>query len=106
MAAINTDSTMSNLLEHFVRSPAAVSMILGLFPDEDAIDLEVRDKDLCGLSIPELRLPHDVVIMTVHRDGKRVNIRDNFRFKLGDVVTLVGPNPSLDQATLTFDLLD
>ncbi len=103
VVAIETNSTMNNLLEHFVRSPAAVSMLLGLFPEEDAIDLEVRDKDLCGLSIHEVRLPHDVVILTVHRDGKRTNIRDNFRFKLGDVVTLVGPFPSLDQATITFD---
>ncbi len=105
MGALIVDprTALVSLLDHLVRSPVAASLILGMEEDHDIIDLEVRDPALNGVAIRDLRLPHDVVIMSLHRDGLPLVSLGYTRLKLGDRVSVVGPVQSLAEATLLFD---
>jgi Trk K+ transport system NAD-binding subunit len=71
--------------------------------DHDIIDLEVRDPALHGVAIRDLRLPADVLIMAVSRNGHPIISLGYTRLFLKDQVTLVGSRESLDQVTVMFD---
>ena len=70
---------MVNLLDHFVRSPNAASILLG-DSSQDTVDVEVRNKDIHGMTLivsrgagtwgPRMRLwrPGQILRVTLHRD--------------------------------------
>jgi len=93
-----------NLLDHLVRAPLATSLIMGMDSDHDIVGLEVRDPVLEGMYIHELRLPFDVIILSITRKGNMVMPDANTEILLGDLVTLAGPQKSLETAALLFDV--
>ncbi|MFQ5435830.1 MAG: potassium channel family protein [Anaerolineae bacterium] len=100
---VDPGTAMVSLLDQFVRSPTAVSLVLGMEPNQDMIDLEVRDRSLDGVMLRDLRLPLDTLILSIHREGQAIISHGYTRLKFGDKVTLVGSTASLDEATLRFD---
>jgi len=96
-------TSIVNLLFHFVRSPIATSILLGQEGDQDTIDLEVINKDLHGLALRDLRLPNDTLILSVKRGGTTVISHGYTRLRLGDLVTLVGSEDSLQKVKLKFE---
>ena len=100
---VNPRTAMVNLLEHFVISPTGTSMLLGLKPDQDVLEIELRDPSLHGLFIRDLKLPLDLLVLSVTRDGKVVITHGFNRLRIGDHLTVVGPPQSLSQALLYFN---
>lgn len=95
-ASIVAPSTaIISLLDHFVRSPSAVSLLLGLEEDQDTIDLEVRNAALSRVPLRELRLPRDILILSLHREGKMISVNGYTQFRIGDLLTVVGSQESL-----------
>ena len=78
-------------------------MLLGLKSDQDVLEIELRDPSLHGLFIRDLKLPLDVLVMAVTRDGKVVITHGFNRLRLGDHLTILGPPESLSEALLYFD---
>lgn len=105
LGALIVDPTTAivSLLDHFVRSPVAASLLLGMEENQDIIDLEVRDPNLHGLTLRELRLPVDALILSVHRDGHTLISHGYTRLKIGDQVTVVGSLESLEELMLRFE---
>ena len=68
---IDPSLAMINLLDHFVRSPNATSMLLGLDSTQDSVDVEIRNEDLI--------ISHGYT-----------------RLRKGDMVTLVGSTDSIE----------
>ena len=66
---VDPDTAMVSLLDNFVRSPVAASMLLGTEEGQATIDLEVRDRSMHGVALRNLRLPSDVIILSVKRKG-------------------------------------
>ena len=66
---VDPSTAMVSLFDHLVRSPVATSMLLGMEEGQDIIDIEVRDPSLDGVALRDLRLPDDVLILSVQRDG-------------------------------------
>ncbi|RLD25422.1 MAG: potassium transporter TrkA, partial [Bacteroidetes bacterium] len=52
---VDPSLAMINLLDHFVRSPNATSILLGLDASQDSIDVEIRNKDIHGMTLRDLR---------------------------------------------------
>ena len=91
---------MVSLLEHYVRSPLAVSLLMGEAETQDTIDVEVINPDIHGLTLRDLRLPTDVIILSVSRGEQMIISHGYTRLRLGDIVTLVGSPKSLENIKL------
>lgn len=100
---VNPRTAMVNLLEHFVISPTGTSMLLGLKPEQDVLEIELRDPSLHGLFIRDLKLPLDLLVLSVTRDGKVIITHGFNRLRIGDHLTVVGPPQSLSEALLYFN---
>lgn len=93
---IDPSMAMVNLMDHFVRSPNATSILLGLDKTQDSVDVEIRNKDIHGLTLRDLRFPTDVIVLSVMRKGRIIISHGFTRLRLGDIVTLVGTKESVN----------
>jgi len=100
---IEPATAMVSLLDHFVRSPNAASLLLGMDEGQDTMDVEINNKDIHGLRIRELRLPNDIIILSIKRKGQLLMTHGYTRLRLGDVMTLVGSERSLEDIKFKFD---
>lgn len=99
---VDPATAIVSLLDHFVRSPIAASLLLGAEEHQDTIDVEVQDKDLHGIYLRNLRLPSDVIVLSVMRKNQMIISHGYTRLRLGDVVTIVGEEASLEKIKLRF----
>ncbi|MEO0468717.1 MAG: monovalent cation:proton antiporter family protein [Bacteroidota bacterium] len=97
---VDPSTAIVSLLDHMVRSPQATSMILGTDEGQDTVELEVRNPDLAGMFIRELRLPLDVIVLNVCRKGQLFIPHGSTELKIGDLLTLVGSPESLENVSL------
>ncbi len=100
---VDPSTAIVSLLDHFVRSPQAASLLLGMQEGQDTIDLELLNPGLHGLSLRDLRLPPDIIILSVKRAGQMLISHGYTRLRLGDQLTVVGSVESLRNITLRFD---
>lgn len=100
---VDPSTAMVSLMDHFVRSPQATSILLGMTEGQDTRDLEVLNSDLHGIPLRDLRLPSDVIILSIRRGGQMIISHGYTRLRIKDQVTVVGSNKSLDELTLRFD---
>jgi Trk K+ transport system NAD-binding subunit len=91
------------LLEQFVRSPAGTPILLGTNSGQEMMDIEVADPALANVTIRDLSLPLDVLILSIHRDGQTLVPHGYTTLKLGDHITLVGPPAKLAEVSLKFE---
>ena len=100
---IEPATAMVSLLDHFVRSPSATSLLLGMDEGQDSIDVEIRNKDIHGIRLRELRLPSDVLVLSIKRKGQLIVSHGYTRLRLGDIITLVGSEKHLEELKFKFD---
>lgn len=100
---IEPTTAIVSLLDHFVRSPNATSLLLGMDKGQDSIDVEVANKDIHGMRLRELRLPSDIIILSVKRKGQIIISHGYTRLRLGDIITLVGAEKSLEEIMFKFE---
>lgn len=100
---IEPSTAIVSLMDHFVRSPNAASLLLGIDEGHDTIDVEVLNEDFHGKRLRELRLPSDIIILSVKRKGQIIISHGYTRLRLGDVITLVGAEKSLEEIMFKFD---
>ncbi|MBN1113766.1 MAG: cation:proton antiporter [Oligoflexia bacterium] len=102
-ASIVCPSTaMISLLDHFVRSPSATSLLLGMEHNQEVMEFEFGNASLEKVNLKEMNLPVDVHILSVERQKHKINISGNFRFRVGDIVTVIGSPGSLDEVMVRF----
>jgi len=99
---VEPSTALVSLLDHFVRSPHAASLLLGLDEGQDTVEFEIRNPDLNGVAIRELRLPGDVIIISVVRGDQHLLTSGYTRLKQGDFVTVVGSEKSVTNVALRF----
>ncbi|MCF6342612.1 MAG: cation:proton antiporter [Bacteroidales bacterium] len=100
---IEPTTAIVSLLDHFVRSPNAATLLLGMDKGQDTIDVEVRNRDIHGMRLRELRLPSDVIVLSVKRGGNIIVSHGYTRLRLGDMITFVGAVKSLEDIMFKFD---
>ncbi len=99
---VDPSTAIVSLLDHFVRSPLATSLLLGMEEDQDTRDIELENPNIHGLPLRELRLPNDVIILSIKRAGHMIISHGYTRLRIHDIVTVVGSNHSLDEISLRF----
>lgn len=99
---VDPSTAMVNLLDQFVRSPSAATLLMGLEKGRDIIEFEMRNPDLHTLAIRDLVLPLDIHILSIRRGGQMMVTVGFTRLQLGDWLTVVGSRPSLEQMMLQF----
>lgn len=106
LGALIVDPTIAivSLLDHFVRSPTATSLLLGMEKNQSVAELELRNPSLHGITLRELRLPLDTLILSVRRRGQMLISHGYTRLEVGDWVTVVGSSKSLKEIALRFDI--
>ncbi len=97
-----TNATVS-LLDLFVRSPIATSILLEMNKEQAVMELQVRNRRIRGLALRELRLPLDVLILSLRRGHSTLVSHGYTRLDLGDLVTVVGSPESLDAVKLQIE---
>jgi Trk K+ transport system NAD-binding subunit len=100
---VDPSTAIVSLLDHFVRSPQAASLLLGMQEDQDSMDVEVINPDLHSLRLRNLRLPSDVIVLSIKRRGNFIITHGYTRLRRGDILTVVGSKESLSQVALKFE---
>ncbi|MTI33515.1 monovalent cation:proton antiporter family protein [Xanthovirga aplysinae] len=95
-----------SLLDHYVRSPMATSLLLGQEKNQDTMDLEVQNANLHGIALRDLRFPSDIIILSVKRAGQMLISHGYTRLRLGDILTVVGSKESLENVSLRFESIN
>lgn len=100
---VDPATAMVSLMDHLVRSPQAATLLLGMQENQDTMDVEVQNPNLRGLALRDLRLPSDVIVLSVNRGGQSIITHGYTRMRLGDTLTVVGSNKSLEEVSLRFE---
>lgn len=100
---LDPKTSMVSLLEHFVTSPTATSILLGLDPEQEVEEVTVRDRILDGVPIRDLKIPHSVTILSVTRHGHALVSHGYMTLQLGDQLTVMGPPDVLPYIAIYFD---
>lgn len=99
---VDPSTAIVSLMDHFVRSPQAASLLLGMQADQDSMDIQVLNSDLQGISLRNLRLPSDIIVLSVKRRGNLIISHGYTRLRLGDTLTMVGSKKSLSEVSVKF----
>lgn len=100
---VEPSTAIVSLLDHFVRSPQAVSLLLGMEENQDTLMLQVQNPDLHGMALRNVRLPHDITVLSISRGGQMILSHGYTRLRMNDIVTLVGSKKSLEHVRLRFE---
>lgn len=103
---VDPSTVMVGLLDHFVRSPSAASLLVGMEEGQDVVEIEVRNKDLDGILLRELRMPLGTLILSVERDDHALISHGYTRLRFGDRLTVVGSVEGISEMMLRFDAQD
>lgn len=88
---VTPSTAIISLLDHFIRSPSLVSMLLAHDDNHDLMDLTIKNPYLTGRTLADLDLPEGLIIVSVHRHGEILNIYNAIHFQFGDKITICGP---------------
>jgi len=100
---VEPGTALVSLLDHFVRSPVATSVLLGQDPEQDLVEVEVRNPALHGVTVRDLQLPLDTLVLSVRRKDHTIISHGYTRLELGDHVSIIGSQESLEKVLLRFD---
>jgi len=100
---VDPATAISKLIEQFVRSPISASLIFGDGDKKSLVDIKVSDRNLHGIALRDLRLPPDVLILSVKRKGQMLISHGYTRLRMDDIVTVVGSIGSLEDLCLQFE---
>lgn len=100
---VEPSTAIVSLLDQFVRSPSTTSLLLGMDENQTTAEIEVRDPNIHGMFIRNLRLPPDTIILSIKR-GEQILISHGYtRLRRHDLVNLVGSKESIEQVRLRFE---
>jgi Trk K+ transport system NAD-binding subunit len=97
---VDPGSAIVTLLDQYVRAPDAARLLMHRDPEYDVVQVTVTDKDIDGVLLRDLRLPTDVLILEISRNGQGIVPHGYSRIHMKDALTLVGKPQSLKQVTL------
>lgn len=100
---VEPSTAMVSLLDHFVRSPIATTLLLGMEEDQDTVDIVVKNRDLHGMALRNLHLPSDILILSTKRRGHPIISTGYTRLRVGDTLTIIGSVKSIEEVKLRFE---
>ena len=92
------------LLDQFARKPDTASLLMDAESRHRMQELYVRDPNLHGVPLRDLRLPTDTLIVAVHRNNDDIVSHGYTRLRLGDKLTVIGTPESIAELELKFEI--
>jgi len=99
---MNAALDRATLLVLLVRNPAMFALLTRTDDDKEVCEVEVDHSQLAGRTLRDLRLPGDVLVSAVRRDGELIVPHGNTRLNPGDRLTLVGSIQAVDTVRQLF----
>jgi len=103
---IDPSKAMINLMMQYVKSPHSATLLLGELKGQSSLDIEIRDSSIVGKYLRELQLPTDVLILSLQRKGEIIITHGFTKIELGDIMTVIGTEESLEMLNLKFSIVD
>ncbi|MEM9324048.1 MAG: cation:proton antiporter [Bacteroidota bacterium] len=100
---VDPSTAIVSLMDHLVRSPQATSLLLGMEEGQDTRDIKLTNSALHGIPLRDLRLPSDIIILSIARGGQTIISHGYTRLRINDIVTVVGSVQSLDKVQFKFE---
>jgi Kef-type K+ transport system membrane component KefB/K+/H+ antiporter YhaU regulatory subunit KhtT len=85
-------------LEGAMRFPAAFNMLMEKSDDVDLLDIPLQNPHLDGMSMRRLRLPGNVLVLGIRREGEVVVPHGDTVLRYGDLLMVVGSPEALSEA--------
>lgn len=99
---VDTGSALVNLMNQAVRAPQSTALLMHQDPDYDIVQITVTDDEWDGVYLRDLRLPSDVLILEINREGSNIVPNGNTVIQSQDDMTLIGRANSIREVTLKF----
>ena len=93
-------SAMVNLLDQSVRAPQTAALLMHEAAGNETVQITITNLDIDNLRLRDLRLPADVLVLGIVRDGTSILPHGHTVMRFNDEVTLIGSPRSLDEVTL------
>jgi Trk K+ transport system NAD-binding subunit len=71
--------------------------------NQDAVDIEIKNPDIHGITLRDLQIPSDIIILSTRRKGQMIISTGYTRIRNGDILTVVGSIKSIDELRLRFE---
>lgn len=99
---VNPATDRVTLMALLARNPAAYNLLTRLDDDKEVVEVLVEDGYCNGKTLQEIKLPGDLLVMALRRNGELMIPHDATRLDCGDHLTLVGSLDSIDDARYMF----
>ncbi len=98
---VDASSAWINLLDQAVRSPQTAALMLHQDENREVVQITISNPAYDGRYIRELRLPSDVLLLSILRGTTPIVPHGNSVLRLRDELTVLGSPDSIDEVTLT-----
>lgn len=95
---VTMEGSQVTMLENMASNPNMFRLFADAKPEQEVVELMVRNPALDRAPIHALQLPGQASIMVIRRAGKFIVPRGDVRLVLNDVVTMLGSPDEIDQA--------
>lgn len=99
---VNPATDRVTLMALLARNPAAYNLLTRLDDDKEVVEVLVEDGYCNGKTLQEIKLPGDLLVMALRRNGELMIPHGATRLDCGDHLTLVGSLDSIDNARYMF----
>lgn len=96
VSLVDADTATVNLLEQYTRAPITTALLLKDDPDYKMVHVTIANPDVDGLRIRDLRLPEDVLVYGILREGHAIVPHGHTVIRKHDELTLVGQRKSIE----------
>ena len=94
---IDPGTAMVALLEQAVAAPQSASLLMRQDPSRQVNQVTITNPDVSGLSVRDLRLPPDVLLLQIDRGGIGLAVSGHTTLRIGDEVTVLSPTDSFEE---------
>jgi len=88
----------AKLLALIARNPAVYRLLTQVDDDKEVVEIVIRDSWCQGKTIRDLRLPGDVLVLALRRNGELIIPHGNTELECGDHIALAGSLNSIETA--------
>lgn len=92
----------AKLLALIARNPAVYRLLTQVDDDKEVVEIVIRDSWCQGKTIRDLRLPGDVLVLALRRNGELIIPHGNTELECGDHIALAGSLNSIETAREIF----
>ena len=92
------------LLDQYARKPETASLLMDAEAKHRMQEIYVRDPNLHGIALRDLRLPIGTLIVAIHRNDNDIISHGYTRLRTGDKVTVIGSPENLEEVRLKLEV--